>query len=418
MIKTSTTVATSLSYPINTLKLLSTTDYSTALILDIGSNAWRARLCLFTKEETIVLKKIRVPQSLGVDTFTTGKISKQSIAALAKKINEIKEDFVFTPAPHLVLAVATSAIRDAKNRQEVITQLKKATGVAVTIIDGLQEASIVHASVNDWLLKNQRSLFNSTRLLIDIGGGSIEIVVAKGNKVLHRDSFLLGTRRLKEMAKEASSFRNAIIESPPFVAFKKSLETLQEKHSIKLVIATGGNPSALSSLSPKKGVIPYKALNKIREKLEKLGDSTAIEKAFPQFDKNRLAVLLPAAIVLEVVSGITRANEIEVPDECGLAHGLIDQLHTKVKAHLTTVGKRKDFSIVTSSDSAFTSTDQYYESLCQGIAASLPSTTPMPAIKKIFDMQLEARLSFLKVPSTEKDLVKKDAVRWWKKLTT
>ena len=94
-------------------------------------------------------------------------------------------------------AVGTSALREATNRDTVLRAVKKATGIEISIIGGEEEARLIHLAV-----KQAINLKNKVALLIDIGGGSVEVILADDTTVLCTESYAMGSVRLLKILDE------------------------------------------------------------------------------------------------------------------------------------------------------------------------------------------------------------------------
>ena len=92
-----------------------------------------------------------------------------------------------------VRAVATSAVREAKNRSDFIKQVRKSTGIEIEVVSGVEEARLIHLGVLNAIGIHDRSMF-----MCDIGGGSTEVVVGLDDEVLFARSFKLGAVRLTD----------------------------------------------------------------------------------------------------------------------------------------------------------------------------------------------------------------------------
>lgn len=90
-----------------------------------------------------------------------------------------------------IRAVATSAVREASNKNEFIKKVKEETGIDTEIISGHEEARLIYLGALRAL-----SIYDKTILLIDIGGGSTEFVVAKEGNILYSNSLKIGAVRL------------------------------------------------------------------------------------------------------------------------------------------------------------------------------------------------------------------------------
>ena len=89
--------------------------------------------------------------------------------------------------------MATSAVREAENRDEFLRRARDEAGVEVEVISGVEEARLIHLGVLQAV-----PVFDRQHLLVDIGGGSTEFVVGKGGEALDARSLKLGAIRLTE----------------------------------------------------------------------------------------------------------------------------------------------------------------------------------------------------------------------------
>jgi len=162
--------------------------------IDIGSNA--ARLLITEVIETEKkpffekLNLVRVPLRLGFDVFEKKEISGTKTSMLLNTIRSFK----YLMDAYLVTnfkAVATSAMRDARNSDQIIDSVVQATGVRIEIISGDDEAAFIY---ENHIAENLNS--ENSYLYIDVGGGSTELTCFADNRLLFKKSFNIGTIRL------------------------------------------------------------------------------------------------------------------------------------------------------------------------------------------------------------------------------
>jgi len=168
--------------------------------IDIGSNTFR--LLIAKKNEAkhattpwhIIAYTHRIIR-LGEGLHQSGKLCdaamQRAMQAFLEFSNLLKEHHI--EASHLT-AVATAAMRDAKNGMDFCQQVKEKTGIHIQIIDGKQEANSSLAGSCALLPKDIRHNF----MLFDIGGGSTEFVRAKDSKTIDAISRKMGVVRLVE----------------------------------------------------------------------------------------------------------------------------------------------------------------------------------------------------------------------------
>src|ERR1043166_1962524 len=142
--------------------------------IDIGSNSIRmAAAEVLPGELPHTLAADREVVRLGESVFRNGFLS-ESAMALASNVLARMADAYHKLDVIGVRAVATSAVRDARNQEEFIQRASQAIGSPIEIISGREEARLIHLGVqNTWPHQNKRLL------IIDIGGGSAEIIASE-----------------------------------------------------------------------------------------------------------------------------------------------------------------------------------------------------------------------------------------------
>jgi exopolyphosphatase / guanosine-5'-triphosphate,3'-diphosphate pyrophosphatase len=161
--------------------------------VDIGSNSVRMMAADVSAGNTEILAQERQVTRLGESVFRTGRVSREALdflcAALARMAEAYKRLAVVA-----VRAVATSAVRDAGNPEEFLERTSVALGTNVEIISGPEEARLIQLGVQaHWPRPNERTL------IVDVGGGSAELIVAEGEQLVDAVSKPLGAVRLTEL---------------------------------------------------------------------------------------------------------------------------------------------------------------------------------------------------------------------------
>lgn len=160
-------------------------------VIDLGTNTFN--LLIAEKEASGRFKKIvsnRISVKLGEDSINRSYISeaafKRGIKALETFSACIKEKGVVQ-----IAAFATSAIRTATNGVDFVNEAKKQTGIDINIINGEREAELIYFGNREAVQMNEE-----TSLIMDIGGGSTEFILANKSAILWKQSFLLGAARI------------------------------------------------------------------------------------------------------------------------------------------------------------------------------------------------------------------------------
>ena len=162
-------------------------------VIDCGTNTFN--LLIIEVDPNLKYSKIyndRISVKLGQGSINQGFIDiepyNRGIEALKKFKTDINNYEVTK-----VLGFATSAIRDAKNGVQFINQIKTETSIEITIIDGEREAELIYLGN-----KEAVQLTHNTSLIMDIGGGSNEFILANNNGLLWKQSFPIGAARMLE----------------------------------------------------------------------------------------------------------------------------------------------------------------------------------------------------------------------------
>ncbi|MDA9311938.1 ethanolamine ammonia-lyase reactivating factor EutA, partial [Polaribacter sp.] len=209
--------------------------------IDIGSNAIRLLISnvIISKDKEPKFKKsslVRVPIRLGAEVFVTqGMISEDSIQRLIDALNAFK---LLMKNHHVerFKACATSAMREARNGEEVVQKILQKTGIQIDIIGGKEEAAIISSTDLNELIEG-----DSSYLYVDVGGGSTEFTLFSKGKIINSKSFKMGTVRLINNKKSVNKEIFADVEK----WIKKNTKDLK---GISL-IGSGGNINKLFKMS-------------------------------------------------------------------------------------------------------------------------------------------------------------------------
>lgn len=302
--------------------------------IDAGSNGMRLAIGRVEDDGAIrELESIREPVRLGADAFSTGQLSDATIEAAVAAFERFAARIAEHEATH-VRAVATSAAREAANSRTLVTRIRKATGLRLEVIDGLEEAQLVFAGVAGAV-----DLSDRAALLIDMGGGSVEVTVARNGLALGCETLGLGAVRLlaqmKELGRSETEVDDMIAPFRGAAAGLVKAEIKEQKPDI--CIGTGGNLECLGRLrgpllgKEKLGKVKLADLDVMIDKLLAMTPAQRIEKLGLRPD--RADVVAIAAIVLRMVmrdAGVTKTLTPGV----GLNQGLLRQVADRVREPL------------------------------------------------------------------------------------
>ncbi len=286
--------------------------------IDIGSNA--ARLLI---SEVMVnddgmpdfnkLNLVRVPLRLGFDVFENGIIDKPKVNMIVDTMLAYKH-LLKAYDVQLVKACATSAMRDAKNSNEVIKKVKQETGITIEIISGDEEATIVYENHIAENLDKEHSY-----LYIDVGGGSTELTFFNDGKLMYKESFNIGTiRLLKDMVSDSN-----------WDEMKDHIKTNTKSKLPMIAIGSGGNINKVFSLSKKKDGKPL-TLDLLKDYYKEFSSVSLKDRIkLYKLREDRADVIVPALQIYINVMRWAGIEEIYVP-KIGLADGLIQHLYNEI----------------------------------------------------------------------------------------
>ncbi len=294
--------------------------------IDIGSNAIRLVVGELDHHGDIrILKKFREPVRLGQEVFKSGMISKKTTQRALETFNGFCEILKEYGVEH-VRAFATSALREAENRAEFVQEVKSETGLVIQVIDGLQEGRLIFEAV-----AARVDIHDKHALLIDIGGGSVELTVSSKGAIRVTQSFPLGTVRLlgqlEEQGLKEKHFSKLIQEK--FEPVKAFIREACRGRPLDLCVGTGGNFECLGKL--RVALLNRNSIYSMtREELVQLTNhllsmSAKERMQFLRLRPDRADVIVPAALVARAIMDFTGVEILQVPD-VGLREGILADL--------------------------------------------------------------------------------------------
>jgi len=301
----------------------------TLAVVDLGSNSVRLQIAKAEPSGQIaVLAEDREAVRLGEQVFRTGRLSADSIGRTAVALARFAKLAQRTGAT-TVRAVATSAVREASNRAQLIRTVKSHSGISIEVISGAEEARLVTLGVLQGAPPHERNL------LLDIGGGSTEIIAAVGEEPESSFSLELGSVRLWEF----------FVKSDPISRHDGKLvdEAIEDAMGgvdplligkFKKIIGAAGTTSAVVALSRRisGGSVAQQKLRggratyaEVRAVLEALRTSNAKQRRKLGVEEHRVDIVYCGAAICEGVMRALRVEELEITTR-GLRDGLMADL--------------------------------------------------------------------------------------------
>ena len=284
--------------------------------IDIGSNAIRQLIVEIRPDGAWkVLKKHREMIRLGTDVFDDGLIhvnTQKRLILAFKRMARLNRKFKVDRS----LAFATSAFRDAKNRKLILTAIYKFSRIKIKVISGRKEAELIRRAVQKSIGLDDRHC-----LLIDIGGGSVELTHLQKNKIYYSKSFKWGmVRTITESKVQAKEPKKILIEK------LAESEKLMPKGRFEIAIGTGGNLDALGKLklvALKKGPNTLITMAEL-EKIYQIFTNTPVAARAARFKlkADRVDVIEPAMFLTLSLMKKYKISKLKIPGT-GLKEGAI-----------------------------------------------------------------------------------------------
>lgn len=276
--------------------------------IDMGTNSFHMIIAKKENNHVEVLDREKIVVRLGEGgsdyDFITKDAEKRAINAL-KSFKEIAKKY-----NAIIQAVATSAVREAKNQREFIKKIYKETGIKIKVIPGQEEGRLIYLGILQIV-----PIFDKHALVIDIGGGSTEIVLGYKAVPLFIRSIKLGAVRLTERffpggilnlekIKEAQNYiRNFILDT--FEEFKN------ENLNYEVVVGSSGTIKTVVELihQGQKNEFNKNELKDIIEKIVKYETPEKRQKKL-ELDEKRADIIPAGVLILKEIFDVFKIEKM------------------------------------------------------------------------------------------------------------
>ena len=314
--------------------------------VDLGSNSFHMIVATLVDNRLQIIDRmkemVRLASGLNDNHELSGKSIQQALDCLQRFGQRIKE------IPHAnVRAVGTNTLRQARNGEDFLLQAHNALGHPIEIISGREEARLIYSGV-------AHSIYDefSKRLIIDIGGGSTELIIGRGFETYCTESLYIGCvnmeRRFFDDGKiKAKKMRKAILSTMQEL---ESIEMIYKKIGWDHAIGSSGTIIAVRDVVRAQGWcdsgITASALTQLLEALITIGDSTLIN--FPGLSERRKPVFTSGVAILCGVFEILNLDKIDISEGAlreGLLYELIGRAHDEDIRDKTIIAVAQRYSI-------------------------------------------------------------------------
>lgn len=286
-------------------------------IFDLGTNTFNLLVVdlkggKFSKVYTNK-QAVKLGQGGLSDGFLKDDAQKRAFMSIKDSMTEIAN-----LGTDLVVAIGTSALRSAKNGPQFIKRVEDQLNLEIEVVDGIREAELVYKGV-----KYSGILNEDIDLIMDIGGGSVEFIIASNNEVKELFSFRTGVARLLHRFDPSDPIKEEEIKAiydDSKKAFQPLFEKLKEYKIHRFIGSSGSFDSILEMLAAKKGiskrqagnVISYEDYSMIRELIIKATKDERFK--LPGLIPMRVDYIVMAVILISLVMEEVGINVIHQCD--------------------------------------------------------------------------------------------------------
>ncbi|OGV53303.1 MAG: hypothetical protein A2X45_17115 [Lentisphaerae bacterium GWF2_50_93] len=287
-------------------------------VIDLGSHSVRMEIVQISADgKCEVLENVSNPIPIGRDVFTKGKISPDSVRLVGKILNDYRKIMKDYGAEDC-RAVATSAVREATNRDLFIERIEHICGIRLDILEASEEVRLTYLSVKDTLEKKY-PLSKQDAVICMIGTGSTHMILVQNGRVRSSETFRIGTLRLYEEIGQPASGKKVkdIIDTFVGCVVDDVTKNYPKGQKPPLFIAVGAPVRALMNTFSGDKEEP-KILTVSRKNLETMHSSVAGVPSEKLAETYRLSDMIaqslePCCDILEHFIQITDAQKLVVP---------------------------------------------------------------------------------------------------------
>ena len=298
--------------------------------IDIGTNAIRLLVARLTPNHShTTITQQREPARLGEGEFATRRLQPEAMdraVLVCRKFVELSR----LHGAGKIIAVATSATRDATNQEEFLRRLKQEAGLDVQVISGREEARLTYLGVASTF-----DLGKKEAVFIDIGGGSTEVIVGGQHDYHYLDTLTVGAVRLTTLLlspHEGSPVSPELYQRLREHVRYKAVHTVQHVRERRVDVALGssGTIQNLAAVAARalrgrtretEDVLTLSDLKRVAATLCAL--PLEDRRAVPGLNPDRADIIIAGVAILQTLMEDLGLPEIRVAAEGGVREGLL-----------------------------------------------------------------------------------------------
>ncbi|MBN1928957.1 MAG: Ppx/GppA family phosphatase [Chlorobiaceae bacterium] len=298
--------------------------------IDLGTNSFHMVIVEESEEKGIVeIDRVKDMICIGRGSISTKKLDPGSMAAGLAALRNFMVLATQREVPvGNIIAFATSAIREAENRQEFIDMVRREIGLEVKIISGKEEAQFIYYGV-----RNAVTFRDKPDLLFDIGGGSVEFIIADKSRVHLLESRKIGVARMMERfltSDPVSENERKLLEQFFASEIFDSAEKARELGVTRAIASSGTAENIARMIGAGTDTDGVEALNQTgftRHEFESFYRSVismdrAARRKLTGLDEKRVDLIVPGLILFDVIFRVFNLKEVVISSSA-LREGMV-----------------------------------------------------------------------------------------------
>lgn len=296
-------------------------DKSIQAVIEIGSTGIRALVAeLCADGSYAILDGAGRPLPLGRDVFTSGSLSRDSLRETLAVLRGFKELIAaYGIRPEDAKVIGTSALREASNRDALIDRIALQTGFKVDVVDAIEENHYMYLAVQHALGDDARYFSRGNSIILEIGGGSTELMLLRRGKIVAVHSLRLGTVRADEQMR-SSVGSTGYLQRFLVDNVRTACDGLEDELSlagIRSFIVIGSDARFAASVAGIDGRADYRVVPRAEfvEFVDRLkGMSVEAVVAEYRLPYAEAEALIPGIVIISLFLERTGAEELVVPN--------------------------------------------------------------------------------------------------------
>ena len=298
--------------------------------IDIGTNTVLLLVAEVVRDKlNVIEEQQRIPR-LGRGVDKEQNLAQESMDRVIKALKEYKT-FLDKEYPSIEepIVTATSAVRDAQNRQEFLSRVREETGFQIELLSGFEEAQYTFLGAQSVLATDGGR--EQTTAVLDIGGGSTELAIGEGSHISDRHSFDMGCVRFTERFLDTPSISQYQIEHCKDAVVKMLSEYSLDFSSQPTLIGVAGTVTSLAVMDQELEKYDPNRINGYKLSAETIANhikmvrnisSDQLIRRYPTVMKGRADIFLAGLLVLEEIMNHYGFSSLTVSTG-GIRHGAL-----------------------------------------------------------------------------------------------